>query len=81
MHVLAACASKAAIVPSPVAALTSQPTMPTKQPTNQPICLHLQGLRGDAALRLLSEPEHHRLRQVAKKDAEGRAAEDPGALL
>ncbi|PRW57977.1 generic methyltransferase isoform B [Chlorella sorokiniana] len=36
-----------------------------------------QGLRGDAALRLLSEPEHHRLRQVAKKDAEGRAAEDP----
>ena len=40
----------------------------------------VQGLRGDAALRLLTEPEHHRLRQVAKRDAEGRAAEDPGGL-
>ncbi|KAL4441833.1 hypothetical protein ABPG77_003749 [Micractinium sp. CCAP 211/92] len=36
-----------------------------------------QGLRGDAALRLLTEPEHHRLRAISKRDAEGRAAEDP----
>ncbi|KAI3434706.1 hypothetical protein D9Q98_002767 [Chlorella vulgaris] len=36
-----------------------------------------QGLRGDAALRLLTEPEHGRLRKVASRDAEGRCAEDP----
>lgn len=45
-----------------------------------PLPQRLQGLRGDAALRLLTEPEHHRLRAIAKRDAEGRAAEDPGAL-
>jgi hypothetical protein len=37
-----------------------------------------QGLRGDAALRLLTEPEHARLRAVGARDAEGRCAEDPG---
>ncbi|EFN57275.1 hypothetical protein CHLNCDRAFT_143847 [Chlorella variabilis] len=35
------------------------------------------GLRGDAALRLLTEPEHHRLREVAARDGEGRTAADP----
>ena len=39
------------------------------------------GLRGDAALRLLTEPEHHRLREVAARDGEGRAAADPGGWV
>ena len=42
------------------------------------VLLPLQGLRGDAALRLLTEPEHARLRAVGARDAEGRCAEDPG---
>lgn len=34
------------------------------------------GLRGDAALRLLTEPEHQRLRHISQRDGEGRAIED-----
>lgn len=35
-----------------------------------------QGLTGDAAFRLMTEPEHHRLRETAKVDGQGRQADD-----
>ncbi|GAB4818144.1 hypothetical protein N2152v2_005190 [Parachlorella kessleri] len=38
---------------------------------------HTHGLQGIAAYRLLTEPEHHRMRRVGECDAEGRPAEDP----
>ena len=34
-------------------------------------------LQGTAAYRLLTEPEHHRMRHVGERDTEDRAAEDP----
>jgi hypothetical protein len=41
-------------------------------------CTHACSLaQGTAAYRLLTEPEHNRIRPAGERDAEGRAASDP----